>query len=234
MSSREKTANDIAVVLFDLDGTLIDTADEIGDAVNDAIAPLIDNRRLENALVKSWIGNGAGTLFKLALSHCGVEEACLQQEFDARWGAFHRAYANRCGTNSQPYPGAMTCLQALQQAGYRLGVVTNKEGDFTDKVLCKHGMYDFFDIVIAGNTLTSKKPDPETLWTTFSRLGEDRKNGLFVGDSMVDVQTGAAAKVRTWAITHGYHNGAFDQPLPAALRPERFVASFDEIKALLA
>lgn len=232
MDSSTGKAN-IAVVLFDLDGTLIDTVDEIADAVNDAVAPINSDQCIARALVKSWIGNGARTLFKLALSHCGVEQRLLQAEFDARWDGFYQAYADRCGTNSQPYTGVIACLQALQQTQYRLGVVTNKEDSFTHKVIAAHGMQDYFDIVIAGNTLPIKKPDPQTLLTAFDRLDEDYRRGLFIGDSMVDLKTGAAAGVRTWAVTHGYHHGDFDQTLPEATQPERFVAGFDEIKQLL-
>lgn len=223
----------ISVVLFDLDGTLIDTVDEIADAINDAVAPLKPGKRIERALVQSWVGNGAAMSFKRALRHCGVEESVLQREFDARWDCFYEAYAHHCGTNSQPYAGVMACLQALQQANYRMGVVTNKEDAFTHKAIAAQDMQRYFDVVIAGNTLPVNKPDPQMLLTAFDRLGEDHRQGLFVGDSIVDLQTGAAAGVRTWAVTYGYHHGEFDRPLPAATQPERFVDGFDEIRQLL-
>ena len=229
------TANtpELSAILFDLDGTLIDTVPEIADAVNDALGELLKHQRLQDALVQSWVGSGAANLFKLALGHCGVDQASLQAEFDLRWATFQNAYAERCGTNSQPYPGAIECLQALQKAGYRLAVVTNKEGQFAREVINKHGMQDYFDTVTAGDTLASKKPDPMVLWATLDRLDTGYSRGLFIGDSMIDVETGAAAAVRTWAVTYGYHHGEFDKPLPQSMQPERFISGFDQLQALL-
>jgi len=221
-------------VLFDLDGTLVDTAGEIVDAVNQSVAPLTGGEPLDYELVRSWIGNGTHVLFRSALGHCGIDAALLEAEFAARWDTFERAYAGTCGTTSTLYPGARDCLNLLHQAGYRMGVVTNKESEFTEKLLQLHGIRGLFDVVISGDTLAQRKPDPQPLWAAFERLGADRRTGLFIGDSLVDLRTGAAAKVRTWALTHGYHHGEFDRPLPAELQPERFVDDFHEIRNLLA
>lgn len=222
-----------AAILFDLDGTLIDTVPEIADALNDALAELAEDQLLDNALVESWVGGGAANLLKLALGHCGVPPALLQREFELRWEHFQPAYEARCGTNSKPYPGVLASLQALQEAGYKLGVVTNKEGRFAEKVIRNHGIENFFGVVMAGDTLTIKKPDPAMLWTALGRLGAGNTQGLFIGDSMIDVATGAAAGVNTWAVTHGYHHGEFDLPFTAEIQPQRFIANFAQLTSLL-
>lgn len=225
--------SNIKLVLFDLDGTLIDTLPEIADATNEALAPLLNNNPIENPQVQTWIGNGAANLFKLALRHCGITEVSLQQEFDARWPDFQSAYAQRCGNNSTPYPEAVNCLKTLQHAGYRLGVITNKEGHFAHKVIHNHDMQDYFELVIAGDTFKTKKPDPQILWAAIEQSGLERTQALFIGDSIIDLQTGAAAGVHTWAVTYGYHNGQFDKPIPEPSRPERFISGFDELTTLL-
>jgi phosphoglycolate phosphatase len=224
---------DISVVLFDLDGTVVDSAGEIADATNTAIAPLTGGKALDYELVRSWVGNGAGVLLRTALRHCGIDEADLETEFHARWGDFRTAYSDCCGTNSSLYPGALECLEALRQAGCRLAIVTNKEGEFTEKLLAAHNIRHYFEVVVSGDTLPVKKPDPEVFWSTLNRLDVDRRKVLFVGDSMVDLRTGAAAGVRTWAVTHGYHHGEFDTALPESLQPERFVSGFQQLQELL-
>jgi phosphoglycolate phosphatase len=221
------------VILFDLDGTLIDTADEIVDAVNDAVAPLTNGELLDHGLVKSWIGNGARVLFSSALRHCGIAEDDLETEFAARWDDFHRFYGERCGTNSQLYSDVSNCLEALIAHNYRLGIVTNKERAFAVKAIKQHKIENFFEILLAGDTLPVKKPDPQMLWVTIEQLSVESSKVLFVGDSMVDVATGAAAGVRTWALRHGYHHGAFEQPLSPKQQPERFLNSFAEMQELL-
>lgn len=221
-------------VLFDLDGTLVDTAREIVAAVNRAVAPLTAGRSLPYDLVRSWIGNGTIVLFRRALRHCGIDDAALDAEFEVRWPGFQQAYADTCGTCSEPYPGALACLRQLRQSGRRLGIVTNKEATFTERLLRAHGLREWFEVVVSGDTLPQRKPAPQPVQFALAALGVERTQGLFIGDSMVDLRTGAAAGVRTWALTHGYHNGSFARPLPAALQPERFVTDFHQLCSLLA
>ena len=223
----------VSDVLFDLDGTLLDTAGELVAAVNRAVAPLTGGVPLDFDLVKSWIGNGIVVLFRSALGHLGFENDDLENQFDLRWGDFLSAYHALCGTRCAPYPGMDSCLQHLRRAGCRLGVVTNKDSVFTRKLLLAHELAGQFEVVICGDTLAQKKPAPQTLWAALQQLHVEPGQGLFVGDSITDLKTGAAAGVRTWAVRHGYHHGDFDRPLPAHLRPDRFVDGFPEIAALL-
>lgn len=225
--------NNLSAVLFDLDGTLINTIPEIADSVNEALAPLLNGTPLDDATVQSWVGNGAASLFRLALRHCGINDTTLETEFNARWPVFKKAYTKRCGTNSKLYPGVIDCLQALQDANYKLGIVTNKEGSFAEKVLANNGLLDFFEIIVAGDTLAVKKPDPQLIWHTLDQLKVAHDQALFIGDSMIDIQTGLASGVTTWAVTYGYHHGEFEARQGDANRPERFIASFDELRERL-
>ena len=232
MSSAKKVS-DIKLILFDLDGTLVNTLLEIADAVNDTLPPIYGGGVIENALVQTWIGNGAATLFKRALTHCGIVNADLQTEFEASWPLFQKAYAQRCGTNSPPYHGVMDCLSALQKSGYRLAVLTNKEGHFAHQVIEKNGMANFFEAVTAGDTFDCKKPDPRVMHLTLEQLTLSASEVLFIGDSMIDIKTGVLAGIKTWAVSYGYNHGAFDIPEAAGYQPERFIKDFHQLKKLL-
>ena len=141
----------LRVILFDLDGTLMDTAPEIADAVNDSLrrrghppAPL--------DLVRSWIGDGALALLGKALALAGEPASAVA----AAWPAFSNDYAARCGSNSLVHDGVRPLLARLRQQGLKCVVLTNKEGAFAQRLLALHGLADGFDLMVAGDTLAVK------------------------------------------------------------------------------
>jgi len=228
-----KTCSETQLILFDLDGTLVNTLLEIADAINDTLPAIYGVDVIENDLVQSWIGNGAANLFKLALTHCGIQKANLQAEFDSSWPLFQQAYAKRCGTNSPPYPGVMECLSALKKSGYRMAVLTNKESHFAEKVIDNNGMSPYFEAVIAGDTFDCKKPDPRVMSLTLEQLKLSASDVLFIGDSMIDIKTGVLAGIKTWAVSYGYNHGEFDTSEANSCQPERFIEDFHQLKKLL-
>ena len=210
----------IRCVLFDLDGTLVDTAPEIADAVNDTLRRL-KRKPVPEALVRGWLGEGTPTTLARALAHAGVPEQQLAQV----WPSFEHDYLERCGTRSVVYPQVHATLQRLAAMGVPMGLLTNKEAAFAHRVLVLHGLTEFFDVMVTGDTLGVRKPDPAMVRHALSALGVDAESSLLVGDSAVDVRTARNAGVAIWAVRHGYAS----EPLEGELRPDRFVDRFEEI-----
>jgi phosphoglycolate phosphatase len=210
----------IRCVLFDLDGTLVDTAPEIADAVNDTLRRL-KRPPVPEALVRSWIGEGSRVLLSRALAHAGLPEAQLKQV----WGDFQHDYLERCGTRSQVYPRVPETLKRLAMMGVPMALLTNKESAFAHRVLVRHGLSEFFDLMVTGDTLPVRKPDPAVVRHALSALGVDAETALLVGDSATDIRTARAAGVAVWAVGYGYAS----EPLQGDLAPDRLVKRFDEI-----
>ncbi|CAG1003908.1 phosphoglycolate phosphatase [Methylophilaceae bacterium] len=191
----------IRLVMYDLDGTLLDTASEIAGAVNLALADF-GAQPVDEAVVRSWIGHGTVRLMQQAWQKIDAET-----EWDEVMAAFTKHYRQTVGTTSRPYPYVMETLGRLKDMGIKQAVVTNKETQFTRRVLEKHGLGDFFDLVVSGDTLPVRKPDPAVIHHCLRTLDETVENSLFVGDSDIDVATANSAGVQCWVVPYGYNAG---------------------------
>jgi phosphoglycolate phosphatase len=215
------------LILFDLDGTLIETSPEIADAVNDTLAE-IGLAPVEQARVDRWIGHGTRELLiqALAFRWGRPAEAVRQSDrFAAIEALFGQHYQRRCGTRSHLYPQVRQTLQALRACGVKLAVVTNKEGRYTQAVLDAHAMAPLFDRVISGDTLPVKKPNPLAIADCLLRFGVAPERCLFVGDSSIDVATARNAGVAVWALPYGYNMG---EPIESC-DPDRVIADFSAL-----
>jgi phosphoglycolate phosphatase len=215
------------LVLFDLDGTLIETAPEIADAVNDTLSrfrlPSVSQQQ-----VNDWIGHGTRELLIQALAFTGntpAETVRHADSFRLIEAEFAVYYARRCGTRSRLYPHVRETLLTLRGAGVKLAVVTNKEGRYTETVLRAHDLLPLFDRVISGDTLPVKKPDPAGVHDCMQRFGVARERVLFVGDSSIDVATARNAGVTVWALPYGYNMG---QPIEAS-GADRVISDFSAL-----
>jgi phosphoglycolate phosphatase len=218
--SRRPIGADAPVVLFDLDGTLVDTAPEIADAVNDLLQEL-RRPRVPDALVLEWIGEGTRMMLTRALKHAGIPDT----EFEALWPRFEVYYGERCGRRSTPYPGIRGALERLRAAGATLAVVTNKEAGYTRQVLDQHALTPYFALIVAGDTLAVRKPDPAVIRHALQGLGAHAEAAVLVGDSIIDVRAARAAGIPVWAVRHGYHHGR----LVGADLPDHFIDHFDQL-----
>lgn len=210
------------LILFDLDGTLIETAPEIADAVNDTLRHF-NLPEVGQQQVNDWIGHGTRELLIQALAQSGQTDAAAVRASDHLTqiaAVFDQRYQARCGTRSQLYPQVRETLHALRQRGVKLAVVTNKESRYTSTVLNAHQLAPLFDRVVSGDTLTSKKPDPAGIESCLTQFGVARQRALFVGDSSIDVATARNAGVTVWALPYGYNMG---QPIEASV-PDRLIA----------
>ncbi len=216
------------LVMFDLDGTLVATAPEICDAVNDTLHKF-DMTQVTEKQVMDWIGYGTRELLIQSLAtsmgttvsavRSGPVVEVIAAEFDTH-------YQNRCGTRSHLYPKVRETLLALRRRGVKLALVTNKEKRFTAKVLLVHKLQSLFDAVICGDTLVTKKPDPAGVMNCVTQFGIAKNRALFVGDSLIDVATARNAGVRVFALPYGYNMGQN----VADSHPDRVIA---DISALL-
>lgn len=212
------------LVMFDLDGTLVETAPEISDAVNDTLVPM-GVPAVTQQQVNDWIGHGTRNLLIQALAAgCGSNAASVvaRADFAATEAEFGRHYQARCGTRSHLYPHVREVLVQLRAQGVHLAVVTNKEGRYTRTVLDVHRLTALFDAVISGDTLPTKKPDPAGVRHCLQRFATPATRALFVGDSSIDVATARNAGVPVWAVPYGYNMG---QAI-AASQPDRLIENF--------
>ena len=195
------------LVIFDLDGTLIETAGEIGLAVNRTLedfelAPVSDFD------VRRWIGHGTGWLMKQAWSDRGRDPETDIDQWGQVMERFVHHYFDTAGTQSYPYPHVMETLGRLGEMGVKRAILTNKEGRFTDRVLAAHGLdKKLLDGVVSGDTLPVKKPNPAGIHHLLSQFNVGIANALFVGDSETDIKTARAAKLACWAVPYGYNHG---------------------------
>jgi phosphoglycolate phosphatase len=212
------------LVLFDLDGTLVETAPEICDAVNDTLSEL-GLSRVTQGQVNDWIGHGTLELLIQALADVQKvpeQEVRHSPELKAQAAIFQRHYRARCGTRSHCYPHVIDALTHLKAQGVRLGVVTNKEGAYTRTVLDAHGLTPLLDRIVSGDTFPTKKPKPDGVHDCMLKLGVASDKTLFVGDSSIDIATARAAGVAVWAVPYGYNMG---QAI-ADSRPDRLIPDF--------
>ena len=189
-------------LVFDLDGTLIDSAPDIHAAAN----KVFENKGLRPfpfETVRGFIGNGVAVLVSRLLVHQGLDgDGPLHRELVANFlDLYEEAF-----DLTKLYPGTLQALQDLSAAGHRLGICTNKPASPTRAALRHFGLEGFFPVVIGGDSLPQRKPDPAPLQATIAEMGPGRS--LFIGDSEVDAATAKAAGVPLALFTGGYRKAA--------------------------
>lgn len=188
--------------LFDLDGTLIDTAPDINAALNHAL----DHHGLPGfteSLTRHWIGHGARALIEQALATRELDD----DPTDAILEAFLDHYRAHIADRSRPYPGVVRALEALRSRGARLAVVTNKLSHLSEPLLAALGLDGYFDIIVCGDTAAAPKPAPDPAFFACSALALPPADALFVGDSDADVACARAAGCPIVVVRDGYNHG---------------------------
>jgi len=193
-----------AAVLFDLDGTLIDSVPDIARALNRTLAPLGCAPAAEGA-VRGWVGQGSRRLLRDALAASGreLEEPAL----DALLADYVARYHADCTAATRLMPGAVELLDALAQAGIPVACVTNKPGAITRRVLDHFGLFARFARVLGGDSGAGLKPAPGALLRIAGELGVPPRATLMVGDSRHDVEAARAAGMPVVCVEHGYNHG---------------------------
>lgn len=191
----------IDTIIFDLDGTLVDTAPDLTSALNHVLASA-GRQAVTLEEVRHMIGFGARAMIFKGLDLTGDRLPEIQIEFLQR--RFLDYYRHNIAANSLPYPGAVALLEAFKTAGKGLGICTNKPTALAEQLLEELGLADYFAAVVGGDAVSASKPDPEHLEAVIGSLGGRRKSSLFIGDSEVDLLAGQAINVPVILLTHGY------------------------------
>jgi phosphoglycolate phosphatase len=212
-------------VLVDLDGTLVDTAPDIVEAVRRMLldagaAPLSFDT------VRSFIGKGVPNLVRRVLQASTV--AALGEQ--PALALFQRHYRDTNGRFGQVFGGVREGLQALHQAGYRLGCVTNKPQAPTAALLDIHGLAHWFEVVVAGDSLARMKPDPAPLLHACRSMHASRARCVLVGDSAVDVAAARAAHMPVYIVRYGYPG----EDGHDAMQCDALIDSLNDLPAVLA
>ncbi len=193
------------LVMFDLDGTLIDSVPDLAVATDQMLVQL-GRAPAGMDKVRNWVGNGAPMLVRRALAD-GFAEQHISAEQEAQALAIFMQVYGTGNSLTTLYPGALETLQSLKMLGVKLALITNKPEKFIPELLAQTQMAEYFEWVVGGDTLPQKKPDPAGLLWVMQQAGVTAEQCLFVGDSRNDVQAARSAGVACIAVTYGYNYG---------------------------
>jgi phosphoglycolate phosphatase len=218
-------------LLFDLDGTLADTAPDLTQALNRVLSTLdCPDVTLENT--RNWIGNGMRCLLERALAGEGEKNVSLEL-VDQGVALFEPLYAEAVWVDSVCYPGVVDGLAELKRMGYKMGCVTNKPRSCTGALLEYSGLVDFFEVVVAGDDLVETKPAPAPLLYAADRLHFGPQDCVVIGDSRNDVDAARAAGMAVLLVTWGYHQGFELSGLGATQLVSQFNQIFHAVKPVV-
>ena len=190
-------------IVFDLDGTLLNTIEDITDSVNDVLV----SEGLVYITVneaRKLVGNGSSWLVKSAVEdrlHTEVSEA----ETLRLTSMFSQSYASRLFHKTRPYEGITELLRLLKGEGLKVGVVSNK-GDFNVKHLCSHFFGEYVDVATGISEVIKRKPDPEGIMSVLLQLHSVPSQAIYIGDSETDVKTAENARTKFIGVSWGFRS----------------------------
>jgi len=190
-------------VTFDLDGTLLDTIADLAEACRLMLAELGEPPR-SPAEVHGFVGKGMAVLVERCLTHGEPPSA---EKLNVAIESFKRHYTTVNGRFTKIYPGVLEGLQAWRSGGLKMGVVTNKPAIFTEILLERMEIADFFDVVVSGDTTAHKKPHAGPILHACDWLDVEPAYNLHIGDSINDIQSARAAGCAVYAVPYGYNEG---------------------------
>lgn len=216
----------VDAVVIDLDGTLLHTAPDIAKAANRMLAEL-QLPPVPADVVATYIGKGGARLIKRLLtgSMDGEPDVALFE----RAQHIHEGHYAELVCDSQPFPDVVEGLEVMKQAGYRLACITNKSEKFTIPLLKDAGLYDYFELVLSGDSLPRCKPDPLPLLHACEKFGTTPERMLLIGDSLNDSEAARAAGCHFFCVPYGYNQG---QPVHE-LEPDAIVDSLLDATTLI-
>ncbi|MDJ0805432.1 MAG: phosphoglycolate phosphatase [Gammaproteobacteria bacterium] len=215
------------MILIDVDGTLVDSVPDLAYCVDEMMKQL-DRPLYGEDMVRNWVGNGVERLVRRALIG-QLDGEPNNADFEQAYPIFLELYAENTSKRSVLYPGVREGIEYLKTAGYRLGCVTNKAAQFTIPLLQDLGVHDEFELVVSGDSLPKKKPDPLPLLHAADRFGVTPDNAMMIGDSQSDVKAARAAGFQIVCMSYGYNHGEDIRDY----HPDAVIDSMVEVKELL-
>lgn len=194
------------LIIFDFDGTLIDSAPDLTDSINYMLEKL-GKKTFPLNIVRTWVGNGASTLVKRALSgSVTVNENCFDKRlFEKALEYFFEYYSQNLAKNTLLYENVEQTLLSLFNKGYTLAVATNKPFEYIKPILDRFDLTKYFEMYVGANSVEKKKPDPMMLFKVCEDLKISVENSIMVGDSKNDVIAAKNANMDSIAVTYGYN-----------------------------
>lgn len=215
------------LLIFDFDGTLIDSVPDLADAVNNMLITL-GKSPYPIDTIRNWVGNGSRLLVERALvGNVNVTEGQISKaDADQAETVFFEAYAKIGGAKTVAYDNVDSGLNQLKLAGFTLALVTNKPIRFVPKILQSFGWQDLFDQVLGGDSLPTKKPDPAPLLHVCASLNITPDQAAMIGDSKNDILAGQNANMDTLGLSYGYNYGK-------DIRDFNPTAAFDDFQSMV-
>jgi phosphoglycolate phosphatase len=214
----------VRAVVFDLDGTLVDSAADLLKALNTVLAERgLPQISLEE--IKGMIGDGARKLVERALAATGAD---VVEDTPQALERFLAVYTGSATENTRMYPGVAETLDALGRAGMRMALVTNKPYAATTAILAALGIERHFAAVVGGDTLPERKPHPAPIQRALAEIGVAAAEAVMVGDNYHDIEAGHAAGTRAVAVTYGYSH----RP-PAELGADHVIDAMPDLLSLM-
>ncbi len=214
-----------AAILFDLDGTLVDSLPDLALAMNRFLAAL-GRRAVTLAELRAWVGDGVGVLIERALAATGGPVAEPLPILVERYLGYYKGHT---AVETRPYPGVVETLKALHRDGHALGVCTNKPVALSEELLEALGMRGLFSAVVGGDSLAHRKPHGGHIKGTLAAMGHHGGKALMVGDSPNDVAAAKAAGIPVVAVSFGY-----SQVAPDKLGADAVIGDFRDLPKVLA
>lgn len=211
-------------VIFDLDGTLADTSADLIAAANVCFQALGHGAQLDPATDALTAFHGGRAMLRLGFSRLG---RASEADVDTQYPVLLAAYAETIDRETRLYPGAVNAVEALRQAGFRVGICTNKPEGLADLLLCRLGVRGLFGSLVGADTLPVRKPDPAPYRLAVTQAGGDPARSILIGDTETDRKTAQAAGVPVALVTFGPEGAGV-----ARLAPDALLDHFDDLLAL--
>ena len=214
------------LLIFDFDGTLIDSVPDLVTALNSMLTSLGHEKKSED-VVRSWVGNGAETLVKRALlNRVEVQNAEVDNGlFEKALTLFLASYKANASQSTKLYDNVAQTLQQLKEQAYIMTIVTNKPHVFIQPILKSLEIEEYFKLYLGGDSLDEKKPSPKPLLHICKELNIDKNRAIMIGDSKNDILAANAAKIDTIGVTYGYN---YDESI-SVYNPTVVIDEFSQI-----
>jgi|TARA_B000000475_G_scaffold191377_1_gene154687 phosphoglycolate phosphatase len=215
---------DPKLIMIDVDGTLVDSVPDLAFCVDQMMIEL-GLQLCGEERVRNWVGNGIPKLIERALID-KLDKESISKVYEVAYPIFLKLYSDNSAIRSRLYDGVKEGLDYLKSKGYLLGCVTNKAEQFTNPLLKKMGIYHDFRLIISGDTLDKKKPDPLPLLHGANFFNMQPNECLMLGDSVSDVRAARAAGFDIICMSYGYNHGNNIEDE----NPDLVIDSMDQLK----